>query len=65
MVFFSVKVTLVDLGIIENYVLSNSFLYYLKKKRKTFFIIVYISCECFIFLKTDLIKTNKNYIILF
>ena len=34
--FFSVKVTLVDLGIIENYVLSNSFLYYLEKKGKHF-----------------------------
>ena len=35
--FFSVKVTLVDLGIIENYVLSNSFLYYLKKKKENIF----------------------------
>ena len=37
MVFFFLLVTLVDLGIIENYVLSNSFLYYLKKKKENIF----------------------------
>ena len=65
--FFSKNVTLFNLFIIKNYILStHSYTMSTKKKKcKRCFIVIYISCEWFILLKTDLSATNKNHIIAF